>query len=168
MSASAGASRPSLFGYADGSFQQQQSHSQPGLQSAHTPQAHPPTFPQQPAQPQPQMYGHAGFPPQQNPTSPLSLGTFPGIPTKTIGKIQRGEYIDFNKLYSAILFGDTTKAGFALHLDDQSDGMSSGVSLVPRRLKRRRPRSGTMLSGLELGISSWSSSCIFGLIWCPS
>ena len=120
---------------AGSSRQQQQSLPQSGLQGAQF-HAQLPTALPQPIQSQPLFHHGSDLPAQ----TPLSLGTFPGIPTKFISKIQRGEYVDFHLLYSAIVFGSTSKPGFALLLEDQSENATPGLSLVPKEVETQKAR----------------------------
>ena len=54
-------------------------------------------------------------------SSAVSLGAFPGVPSRFITQIQRGEFVNFDSLYSAILHGSSGRQGYSLSLDDKAD-----------------------------------------------
>ena len=131
-------------------FQQQPLPQQPSAsfqqpfssQFSHQSLSHPFSLTPQPVQPQPQFPsltqpGSVGFG-STNPS--LSLGAFPGVPARFIMAIQRGEFVNFHHLYSAIIFGSSSRPGFALVLDDHTESSSPAVSVVPKEVESRKAR----------------------------
>ena len=124
-------------------------------QFSHQSHSHPLSFTQQPVQPQPQFPtltqpGALGFG-STNPS--LSLGAFPGIPARFITAIQRGEYVNFHHLFSAIIFGSSARPGFAIVLDDQTENTSPALSLVPKEVDSRK----SQIKNFAQWIRTWNT-----------
>ena len=68
----------------------------------------------------------------------MLLGEFPGVPSRFLQQIQRGEYVNFDSLYSAIIFGSTTKPGFSIIIDDQSEHSAPSLSLVSKSVDEKK------------------------------
>ena len=101
-------------------------------------------FPQ-PTPPQPQQVAPLQFAtPQVASTVPPLLnqqsfaGEFPGVPRRFIEQIQRGEFINFNALYTAIVYGSTATPGFSLVMDENPAGEFPVMSFVQKTVARTR------------------------------
>ena len=86
---------------------------------------------------QPQVnFGQQPPPPQANnnnglfPSSQVSLAAFPGVPARFITQIQRGEFVNFDSLYSAIVYGASSKQGYSLVMDDKAESDTPTVSIL--------------------------------------
>ena len=115
--------------------------------------------PQQPPQAQPQL-------PQLNPlptVNPLSLGTMPPIPPKFITAIQKGEWVNFQHLYSALVHAGLTKPGFSITLDDNSQTSTPSLSVVSKSVEERKEK----IRNLAAWLHTWNTYMEVFLIFRP-
>ena len=70
----------------------------------------------------------------------MLLSAFPGVPSRFIQQIQRGKYVNFDSLYSAIIYGSNTKQGFPIIIDDQSEHSAASMSLVSKSIDDKKGR----------------------------
>ena len=88
--------------------------------------------PPQPTQPQGSFLQQPALtnPHMQFPYSAVSIGSFPGVPSRFITQIQRGEFVNFDSLYSALVHGSSGRQGYSLALDDKSDSDKPTISIL--------------------------------------
>ena len=66
----------------------------------------------------------------QFPYSGVSLGAFPAVPSRFITQIQRGEFVNFDSLFSSLVHGSSGKQGYSLALDDKDDNDMPTISIL--------------------------------------
>ena len=96
--------------------------------------------PHRPQAPQPPHFATPQVaPPLRTPESQPSFpGEFPGIPRRFIEQIQRGESINFDALYTAIVYGSTATPAFQLVMDENPVGEYPVMSFVQNTRARTR------------------------------
>ena len=79
------------------------------------------SFPTQNPLTQPVAQGASLMPTHINSQAALPLGNYPGVPLRMIQQIQRGECINFDSLYSALVYGSTARPGYSLLMDNHPE-----------------------------------------------
>ena len=94
------------------------------------------------------------FPPGQNNSSfhhsQVHLGAFPGVPNKFILQIQKGEYVNFDALFSSLLGVPSHSQGYSLVLAE-ADSDSPSISVLKDPAKERKIR------GFPNWIRAWNT-----------
>ena len=112
-------------------------------------------FGQQPAPP-PNNFNNAPFS-----SSPVSLAAFPGVPSRFITQIQRGEFVNFDSLYSSIVFGSNSKQGYSLVMDDKAESDMPTLSILKQSAEKRK------IKNLSAWLRAWNTFMVVLLHFRP-
>ena len=112
-------------------------------------------FGQQPAPP-PNNFNNAPFS-----SSPVSLAAFPGVPSRFITQIQRGEFVNFDSLYSSIVFGSNSKQGYSLVMDDKAESDMPTLSILKKSAEKGK------IKNLSAWLRAWNTFMVVFLHFRP-
>ena len=85
-------------------------------------------------------------PPQPQPLvspltdNPMLFGAFPEVPSRFLLNRYKKVGVNFDSLYSTIIYESTTKPGFPIIVDDQSEHSAPSLSLVSNSVDERKGR----------------------------